>query len=173
MGGNCERFSVCTRFSDCYLALKGNVWSIRRKQNPPKKIRIAGLVWKDRSLLFFILLCSDLIREKQTRACRHGPCVSLLTLKKSYFALCWYWHPCKNVVVRCPGGSQWRRCYGGEGQLAGHLTLRLEHLLGSGSKRTWWHQPRQTLPVSYPLSALIFSMFSVLFFIQSKKKLKN
>lgn len=51
-------------------------------ETPPKKIGIAGLVWKDRSLLFFILLCSDLIREKRTRARRHRPCVSLLTLEK-------------------------------------------------------------------------------------------
>ncbi len=79
---------------------------------PPKK---RDCLWKDRILLFFILLCSDLIREKLSRARRHGLCVPFLTLENSYFALCWYWHPCKNVVVRCPGGCQWRRRYGGWG----------------------------------------------------------
>lgn len=43
-GGNCEPFSVCTRFSGCYLALKRNIGSIRQEQKPPEKFETAGLV---------------------------------------------------------------------------------------------------------------------------------
>lgn len=165
-GGNCEPFSVCTRFSGCYLALKWNVWSIRWEQKD-------GDCWlcmkgQKSSIFHFALLRLDPGKANQSASAR--TLCDALDTGKSSFALCWCWHPSKNVVVRCTGGDQQRRRYGGEGQLAGCLTLRLEHLLGKGSKRTRWHQPRQTLPVSYPLSALIFSMFSVLFFIQSKNK---
>lgn len=122
------------------------------------------------SVFHFALHRLDLGKVNQS-ALSQTLCDALDTGKSS-FALCWYWHLCKNVVVQCTVGGQQRRPYGG-GTVGRKLTLRLEHLLGSGSKRTWWHQPRQTLPVSYPLSALIFSMFSVLFFILSKKSLKT
>lgn len=125
-GGNCEPFSVCTRFSGCYLALKWNVWSIRWEQKD-------GDCWlcmkgQKSSIFHFALLRLDPGKANQSVSAR--TLCDALDTGKSSFALCWCWHPCKNVVVRCTGGDQQRRRYGGEGQLAGCLTLRLEHLLG-------------------------------------------
>ncbi len=63
-------------------------WSIRREPTPPPPKK--GIVYERTEFFcFFILLCSDLIREKLSRARRHGLCVPFLTLENSYFALCY------------------------------------------------------------------------------------